>query len=71
MFIPYGPICLVVAHRRKVDEMMSALRDAVGPEVDVMVDFHGRPASIAAAMHYLEVLAPYRPAVLRGAGATR
>ena len=50
---------------------MSALRDTVGPDIDIMVDFHGRPASVAAALQYIEVLAPYRTAVLRGAGATR
>ena len=26
-----------------------------------MVDFHGRPASVAAALQYIEVLAPYQP----------
>jgi galactonate dehydratase len=41
--------------------MMEALRSAVGPEVEVMVDFHGRPASAAAALAYIDVLAPYRP----------
>ena len=41
--------------------MMSALRDTVGPDVDIMVDFHGRPASVAAALQYIDVLAPYEP----------
>jgi galactonate dehydratase len=61
VIIPYGAHLTVAAQRRHVDEMMSALRDAVGPDVDVMVDFHGRPASIAAALQYIEVLAPYDP----------
>jgi galactonate dehydratase len=41
--------------------MMETLRDAVGENVDIMVDFHGRPASIAAALQYIEELAPYKP----------
>jgi galactonate dehydratase len=41
--------------------MMQVLRDAVGEGVDIMIDFHGRPASISAAIQYVEELAPYRP----------
>jgi galactonate dehydratase len=41
--------------------MMETLRGAVGPDVEVMVDFHGRPASAAAALAYIEALAPGRP----------
>jgi galactonate dehydratase len=41
--------------------MMSALREAVGPEIEIMVDFHGRPASIGAALAYIDALAPGRP----------
>lgn len=61
VFIPYGNHLTVAAQRRHVDKLMSALRDTVGPDVDVMVDFHGRPASIAAALQYIDVLAPYDP----------
>jgi galactonate dehydratase len=41
--------------------MMEALRSAVGTNIDVMVDFHGRAASAAAALAYIEALAPGRP----------
>src|SRR5215475_5286872 len=41
--------------------MMEAMRRAVGDAVDIMVDFHGRPASAAAALAYVEALAPSRP----------
>ncbi len=41
--------------------MMAALREAVGPGVEIMVDFHARPASVAAALAYIEALAPGRP----------
>ena len=61
VFIPYGAHLTVAAQRRHVDKLMSALRDTVGPDIDIMVDFHGRPASVAAALQYIEVLAPYQP----------
>jgi len=51
-------------HLRDIDRtarMMSALREAVGPKVEIMVDFHGRPASVGAALAYIEALAPGRP----------
>ena len=41
-------------------DMVGALRDAVGPDVDIMVDFHGRPASVNAAMDYIRALEPAR-----------
>jgi galactonate dehydratase len=40
---------------------MRALREAVGEEVEIMVDFHGRCASASAALQYIEALAPFRP----------
>jgi galactonate dehydratase len=61
VLIPYGGHLTVAAQRRHVDKLMATLRDTVGPDVDIMVDFHGRPASVAAALQYIEVLAPYQP----------
>ncbi|MEN3267472.1 enolase C-terminal domain-like protein [Pseudonocardia sp.] len=61
VIIPYGHHLTVAAERRNVDKLMSALRSTVGPDVDIMVDFHGRPASVAAALQYVDVLAPYDP----------
>ncbi len=42
------------------ERMMRALRDAVGDEMDIMIDCHGRhfPAN---AIEFCRVLAPYRP----------
>ena len=42
------------------ETMMAALREAVGPEIDIMVDCHGRhfPAN---AIEFCRVLAPYKP----------
>ncbi|MGO4832926.1 enolase C-terminal domain-like protein, partial [Rhizobiaceae sp. 2RAB30] len=45
----------------RVDRIMEALREAVGPDFEIMVDFHGRPASAGAALAYIEALAPHRP----------
>lgn len=61
VFIPYGHHLTAAAQRRHVDKLMATLRDTVGPDVDIMVDFHGRPASVAAALQYIDVLAPYDP----------
>lgn len=39
---------------------MAALREAVGPDIELMVDFHGRCASVGAALAYLRALEPFR-----------
>ncbi|MEO9341036.1 enolase C-terminal domain-like protein [Mesorhizobium sp. SB112] len=61
VFIPYSHFSVDIPSRRHVGKLMEALRDAVGESVDIMIDFHGRPASIAGALQYIEELAPYRP----------
>ena len=61
VLIPYGGHLSTPSDRRQVDAMMSVLRDTVGPDVDIMIDFHGRPASPAAALQYIDILAPYDP----------
>src|SRR5580704_18721439 len=61
VFIPYTHYHAPLPEVDKVGRMMEALRHAVGPEIDVMVDFHGRPASAAAALAYIDALAPGRP----------
>ncbi len=45
---------------RQAERCMAAIRDAVGDDVDVMVDLHGRTTP-AMAIQYGQVLAPYRP----------
>lgn len=45
---------------RAAAQVMAAVRDAVGPDVDVMVDLHGR-TSAAMAIRYGEALAPFTP----------
>jgi galactonate dehydratase len=61
VLIPYGGHLSSPSDRRHVDAMMATLRDAVGPDVDIMIDFHGRPASPAAALQYIEILSAYDP----------
>ncbi len=61
VFIPYTHI---LAPTRAIDHcasLMQGLREAVGPEVEIMIDFHGRPGSTAAALDYIRAIAPGRP----------
>ena len=45
---------------RHAETLMAAIREAVGPDVDVMVDLHARTTP-AMAIQYGEVLHPFRP----------
>ena len=45
---------------RRAERCMAAIREAVGENVDVMVDLHGRTTP-AMAIQYAQALAPYRP----------
>jgi len=49
----------VIAYRC-AEKIMAALREAVGENVDIMVDCHGRH-SVANAVEFCRVLAPYHP----------
>jgi galactonate dehydratase len=58
------PYTHYTASPRQIDGVaraMGALREAVGDAVEIMVDFHGRPASTSAALQYIAALAPFRP----------
>jgi galactonate dehydratase len=61
VFIPYSGFAVDIPSRRHVGRLMRVLRDAVGESVDIMIDFHGRPASISAALQFIEELAPFAP----------
>jgi galactonate dehydratase len=52
--VPYTHYLAPNADVDRVGRMLNDLREAVGPGIDIMVDFHGRPASAAAAMAYIE-----------------
>ena len=61
VFIPYINYTASLAQLKNVDRMMSMLRTTLGDEIDIMVDFHGRPSSAAAALQLIKVLEPYQP----------
>ncbi len=61
VFIPYTHYHAPPPDVDKVGRMMEALRASVGNSIEIMVDFHGRPASASAALAYIEALAPSRP----------
>jgi galactonate dehydratase len=61
VFIPYTHYHAPLPEADKVARMMEAMRAAVGPGVEIMIDFHGRPASVGAALAYVEALEPGRP----------
>ena len=48
---------------RHAEELMGAARDAAGPDVDIMIDFHGRTTA-AMAIQYARVLEPFNPLFL-------
>ncbi|MGH9342692.1 MAG: enolase C-terminal domain-like protein, partial [Terriglobia bacterium] len=49
-----------IAAYKQAERIMEALRMAVGDDVDIMVDCHGRH-SLGNAVEFCRVLAPYRP----------
>jgi galactonate dehydratase len=49
-----------IAGYKQAERIMGALRSAVGDDVDIMVDCHGRH-SLGNAVGFCRVLAPYRP----------
>ena len=49
-----------IAAYKYTDRVMAAMRTAVGDDVDIMIDCHGRH-SMANAIEFCRVLAPYRP----------
>jgi len=61
VFIPYTHMSATRAGLRQAAAAMLALREAVGPDVEIMVDFHGRCGSWQAALEYIGELAPHRP----------
>lgn len=61
VFIPYTHYTASIRDVEHVGRMMEALRAAVGTDVEIMVDFHGRPASAGAALAYIDAITPGRP----------
>ncbi len=61
VFIPYTHYTAPIQAVDHVARLMQGLREAVGNDIEIMVDFHGRPASSAAALDYIRAVAPGRP----------
>jgi galactonate dehydratase len=61
VIVPYTHFHAPLPEIDKVGRMMESLRAAVGPGVEIMIDFHGRPASASAALAYIDALASGRP----------
>jgi len=59
---PFGPGALELAREEKVRsvELVAAIRDAVGPDVEIFIEMHGR-FSAATAMELARMLEPYQP----------
>jgi galactonate dehydratase len=47
--------------RKHVGRLKRFLRETVGDGVDIKIDYHGRPATIAAALQFIDELSPYNP----------
>lgn len=61
VFVPYTHYGVSPAAARHVGKLMGALRESVGDDVDLMVDFHGRCPSVSTAMAYINELRPHAP----------
>ncbi|MGL1921678.1 MAG: galactonate dehydratase [Hyphomicrobiales bacterium] len=61
VIIPYTHYHATLSDIDHVADMMNAMRKAVGDEIEIMIDFHGRPASAGAALQYIKALEPGRP----------
>ncbi len=64
----YDPDLAAVRHAGK---LLEGLRDAVGDSVDILLDFHGRPSSMAAALRLYRRRQPGPADVRRGADSAR
>ena len=60
-FVPYTHYDTSIPEVKHVEKVMRRVRETVGDEVDIMLDFHGRCGSISAAVAYIDALTPYRP----------
>jgi galactonate dehydratase len=60
VFVPYSEPLMGPAHVKKLRQVMGRLREAVGDQIDIMVDFHGRTYP-AVAIEYINAIAEYHP----------
>lgn len=59
---PFGPGALEISRQEKVRsvELVAAIRDVVGPDVEIFIEMHGR-FSAATAIELARMLEPYKP----------
>ena len=61
VFIPFTHFTNTSQNLNKVNMLMSSLRNTVGKDIDIMVDFHGRCASGISATQFIKELESYNP----------
>ena len=61
VFIPFTHFTVTNQELKNVNLLMSSLRDKVGDDIEIMVDFHGRCGSGRSAIQYAKELEPYKP----------
>lgn len=59
--VPYTHMSVSALSLRQTEAAMTAIRERVGEDVELMVDFHGRCGTLAAAAAYIRTLEPFRP----------
>jgi galactonate dehydratase len=60
VFVPYSEPLMGIPPVKKLESLMGRLREAVGDQIDIMIDFHGRTYP-AMAVSYIRALEPFRP----------
>ncbi|MDP3415493.1 enolase C-terminal domain-like protein [Falsiroseomonas sp.] len=61
VFIPYLHQTASPAAVSHVEKLGRRLREAVGQDVEIMIDFHGRPGTVSAALQFIRALEPISP----------
>ena len=61
VFIPFTHFTVTNQELKNVNLLMSSLRDKVGDDIEIIVDFHGRCGSGRSAIQYAKELEPYKP----------
>jgi galactonate dehydratase len=59
--VPYTHYDVLSKNVRHVEQLLQGVREAVGDDMDILLDFHGRPSSMDAAIAYINAVAPAKP----------
>ena len=59
--VPYTHYDFDMREVKHTEKLLQSLRDAAGDEMDILLDFHGRPFSSRAALAYIDACSPARP----------